>query len=411
MFKDKVKVGVYTICRNESKYIRQWVESMWNNGHGANVAYVLDTGSTDGTVDLFHLTVTQLGIPSNWLNIKTQTFEPFRFDTARNENLEMVVNDIWLDALVQVDLDETMIPDFWDDLKAKIKEYPDFERIFYKYAWSHDDDGVPKRVFWYDKVHPATNCKWKYPVHEELEVNTPNRQGIYYLDENKIYLHHWPDKDKSRTNYLPLLETRFLENIGDTRSAYYLIREYMFYDKISTSALLICHTFYDAIMSDPEERNYNCLDVAFMIDAMANNYAARGMSDEAEFYFTKALEYCDNIRQIYIDFAYFAAYSGKHELANKLLDTMELKLSDKDKQSVWYEDDTLWTWKPLHVRAIAACWAGNYDYAIGLFKHIESDYILTPTDKAEAEEAGLYNHVKWAIDKIKEQIMSSTTEE
>ena len=42
-----MKICVYAITKNESKFVKRWVESMKE----ADDIYVLDTGSTDDTVD------------------------------------------------------------------------------------------------------------------------------------------------------------------------------------------------------------------------------------------------------------------------------------------------------------------------------------------------------------------------
>ena len=54
----KLKIYVYAITKNESKFVNTWVKSMQE----ADGIYVLDTGSTDNTVQLLqdnkvHVTV------------------------------------------------------------------------------------------------------------------------------------------------------------------------------------------------------------------------------------------------------------------------------------------------------------------------------------------------------------------
>ena len=41
----KYKICVYAIAKNESKFVKRWVDSMQE----ADAIYVLDTGSTDDT--------------------------------------------------------------------------------------------------------------------------------------------------------------------------------------------------------------------------------------------------------------------------------------------------------------------------------------------------------------------------
>ena len=45
---NKYKVYVYAICKNEEKFVHNWIKSMSE----ADGIYVLDTGSTDNTVQL-----------------------------------------------------------------------------------------------------------------------------------------------------------------------------------------------------------------------------------------------------------------------------------------------------------------------------------------------------------------------
>ena len=90
-----MKVYVYAICKNESKFARRWMESMSE----ADAVYVLDTGSEDDTVQLLR----EAGAI-----VEIQEFRPWRFDRARNRSLEMVPEDA--DVCVCTDLDELFHP-------------------------------------------------------------------------------------------------------------------------------------------------------------------------------------------------------------------------------------------------------------------------------------------------------------
>ena len=76
----QIRIGVYTICKNESKFVRKWLESMYCNGKGADRAYVLDTGSADNTVQLFKDSIKSLGIPEDWLKLEPARFYCYCFD-------------------------------------------------------------------------------------------------------------------------------------------------------------------------------------------------------------------------------------------------------------------------------------------------------------------------------------------
>ena len=68
----KYKVCVYAICKNEEKFVDRWVDSMSE----ADSIYVLDTGSTDDTVNK---------LKAKGVNVLVQEFNPWRFDKGRKE--------------------------------------------------------------------------------------------------------------------------------------------------------------------------------------------------------------------------------------------------------------------------------------------------------------------------------------
>ena len=87
---NKYKVCVYAIAKNEEKFVKRWYESVKE----ADDIYVLDTGSTDNTKELLK----ELGVHVNEIIL-----DPFRFDLARNESLNLVPLDT--DICVCLDLD------------------------------------------------------------------------------------------------------------------------------------------------------------------------------------------------------------------------------------------------------------------------------------------------------------------
>ena len=87
----KLKVCVYAISKNEEMFVDRWVESMKE----ADEIFVLDTGSTDNTVQKLR---------DNGVTVKEEIISPWRFDVARNLSLDMVPDDS--DICVCTDLDE-----------------------------------------------------------------------------------------------------------------------------------------------------------------------------------------------------------------------------------------------------------------------------------------------------------------
>ena len=205
-----MKVYVYAICKNESKFAKRWMESMSE----ADGVYVLDTGSEDDTVQVLR----EAGAV-----VEIQEFKPWRFDTARNRSLEMVPEDA--DVCVCTDLDELFHPGWRALVEAAWK--PDTTRAAYRYTWNFNPDGSEGFVFWLNNMHERRGYRWTHPVHEVLE----RTDGLY---TNQIYiegiqLDHHADDTKPRSQYLPLLEMSVAECPNDDRNMHYLGREYYFY--------------------------------------------------------------------------------------------------------------------------------------------------------------------------------------
>ena len=96
------KICVYAICRNESKFVKRWYESVKE----ADYVCVLDTGSVDGTYEMFK----ELGVIT-----EQKKYDFFRFDEARNDSIKLIPEDT--DICVCVDIDEFFNPGWSKILK------------------------------------------------------------------------------------------------------------------------------------------------------------------------------------------------------------------------------------------------------------------------------------------------------
>lgn len=203
-------VTVYAICKNEEAFVRRWMESMAE----ADEVVVLDTGSTDGTVELLRA----LGA-----RVEVEEIHPWRFDTARNRSLELVSPET--DICVCTDLDEVFHPG-WRKLLEEVWEEGTGQAA-YRYTWSFRPDGGEGVVFWYEKIHAPRGYRWVHPVHEVLKWVGEGRPGPTVVADG-IQLDHHPDPEKSRGQYLELLELSVEEDPEDDRNVHYLGREYMY---------------------------------------------------------------------------------------------------------------------------------------------------------------------------------------
>ena len=203
-----MKVCVYAIAKNEEKFVNRFMEAI---GPGVDV-YIGDTGSTDRTAELF----------SAYPNVTLMDcfIEPWRFDTARNSVIDRIPDNY--DLYFSIDIDEVVSPGWLELLQG----HPAADRFNYTYNWNHHSDGRPDVTFLYDKIH-SREYRWIKPVHEVLHFTGRHQPRVTVLEQ--LVVDHFPDNEKTRGSYLPLLEASVEENPTDPRNAFYLGREYFFY--------------------------------------------------------------------------------------------------------------------------------------------------------------------------------------
>ena len=301
---NKYKVCVYAICKNEEKFVSRWVESMKE----ADEIYVLDTGSTDNT----RKELRKLGV-----NVKKKKFNPWRFDTARNESLEMVPIDT--DICVCTDLDEV----FEEGWREKLENIWDENttRISYNYNWSLDENNIPKVNFYIEKIHSRNDYIWTHPVHEVLTYIGDKEEVKKTTDQ--ITVNHYPDNNKSRGSYLPLLELSVKEDPEDDRNMHYLGREYMYYGKWNESIdTLIKH------LSLPRAtwKDERCASMRFI----ARCYKNLNRIDEAKMWLDKACLEAPHLRDPFVERALLEyQLNNWKEVENYCLKALKIKKHTK----------------------------------------------------------------------------------
>lgn len=205
------KICVYAICKNESKFVDQWLQSMKE----ADYIVVLDTGSTDNTLEL-------LQNDPRVTRVEQKIITPWRFDVGRNESMKLIPEDT--DICVCTDLDEVFLPGWADKVRAKWGD--GVNRLWYNYAWSHNALGEPQDAFKYDKIHTRDEFHWEFPVHEVLAPNEGVEPKFDMVDES-VWLYHYPDKDKPRAYYFDLLKMAVDENPDNPHTQMLYAREFL----------------------------------------------------------------------------------------------------------------------------------------------------------------------------------------
>ena len=359
----KYKVYVYAIAKNEEKFVERWVKSM----NEADKIYVLDTGSTDKTIEKLK----QLGV-----NVKKKKINPWRFDVARNESLKLIPNDA--DICVCTDLDEV----FNEGWRKKLEEIWDNNTniLAYNYNWLLDEKNNPKVNFYIEKIHDRNNYTWTHPVHEVLNYKGDKKEQKKYTDE--ITLNHYPDKTKSRSSYLPLLELSIKEDQENDRNMHYLGRDYMYYGKWNESIdTLIKHLKLPSATWKDER----CASMRFI----SRCYQMLNRLDEARMWLDKAMQEAPYLRDPFVEKA-LLEYSQNNLIETKKYCLIALKIKNHPKTYI----NEIFSFDHTIDDLLSICYYYENDFFNSL-KHIEKALNLLPNDER------LLNNKKIIQEKIK----------
>ena len=273
-----MKIVVYAIAKNESSFVDRWMDSMSE----ADQVVVLDTGSDDGTAERLR---------ARGARVAVEQIIPWRFDRARNRSLELVPEDA--DVCVCTDLDEVFRPGWRTALEQAWT--PGTSQARYRYTWSFQPDGSEGVVFWQEKIHARRGFRWVHPVHEVLEWVGEGERGLLALAQG-VQLDHHPDPQKSRGQYLPLLELSVAEDPEDDRNLHYLGREYLYYGRWDD-----CIRTLTQHLSLPSAvwRNERAASMRYI----ARAHARKGERDEARDWYLRAAAEAPHLREPWVDLA------------------------------------------------------------------------------------------------------------
>lgn len=344
-----MKICVYAISKNESKFVERWYDSMKE----ADEIYVLDTGSTDDTVEKLE----KLNA-----HVKTEIISPWRFDIARNKSLEMVPLDA--DLCVCTDLDEVFEKGWRDKLEQLWED--DTTRLAYHYNWSLDENNKPIVSFYIEKIHNRNDYKWTHPVHEVLTYLGNNSENKKTTDD--IILNHYPDLTKSRGNYLQLLELSVQENPEDDRNMHYLGREYMYYGKWNESIDTLIKHLSLPTATWKEER---CASMRFI----ARCYKKLNRYEESKMWLNKAIKEAPYLRDPYIEMALLEyTLSNWNEIIYYCQEALKIESHTKS----YINEPFSWNETPYDLLAISYYNLGNKCLAL---ENINKAIEINPTNE------------------------------
>lgn len=331
----RYKVYVYAICKNEQKYVKQWIESMSE----ADGIYVLDTGSTDKTVELLK----EFGV-----SVECKEIVPWRFDVARNLALDMVPKDG--DICVCTDFDEVFHKGWREKMEnAWTKET---KCLKYRYIWNFNVDGSEGCVFWIGKAHSRNDFRWINPVHEVLKYS-----GEMPYKEKEVYgvqLDHHADNSKSRGQYLNLLELAVKENPEDDRNMHYLGREYMFMGMWDKCRKTLIHHLK---MPNATWRDERCASMRFLANACYN----MGLYEEEQQWIFRAIAEAPYMREPWLLASMTALRKGQWTGA---LYFAQKALEIKQRSMSYINEADSWGSRPYDLAAVSAYYLELYEKAL-----------------------------------------------
>lgn len=136
------KVAIYGVCKNEEYNIDKWHEHAKN----ADYLFLLDTGSTDNTIQK----AKDLGI-----NILSASIIPWSETIAKNTALSLLPTGI--DVCICLDLDQIIVTKNWKAILDSLEEVPTIGNVFYKSQTGYKDE---TRTNWHPLIHSRNNVYW-----------------------------------------------------------------------------------------------------------------------------------------------------------------------------------------------------------------------------------------------------------
>lgn len=332
---NKYKVCVYAICKNESKHIERWYESMKE----ADSIYVLDTGSSDDSVKKLK----NLGV-----NVSVIDYDNFKFDEARNASLDLVPLDT--DICVCTDIDEILSKGWRSELENIWNN--NIDRLRYNLYFTFDNDGNPVSSYFISKIHRRFNYIWTHPIHEVLSYIGDTPEVVETSDV--ITISHLPDRSKDRSFYLNLLEDSVKDNPLDDRNMHYLGREYMYNGEWEKSIEVLKKHLELKSSTWDEERGAS-------MRFISRGYTNLGKYDEAEEWLLKAIQETANVREPYVEMGVLMYKIGRFYEG---VDYLEKALKIENKSPFYINEDFAWNETPYDILSLCYYEIGNLDEAL-----------------------------------------------
>ena len=319
------KIAVYSIAKNEAKHVARWAES----AKDADVLLVLDTGSTDDTVEI---------AKSVGIDVHKKTYKTFKFDQARNDALKLIPEDV--DYCFSLDMDEILHENWREELEKAIEANPDATQFGYLFINSKLPDGTPLQSWERVNIHARQGSKWVWPIHEMLEV-TPR-----IFAKTGVVSEHAPDRTKPR-EYLPMLAQAVKDLPKDSRMSFYYGRE-LYYVK-------------DYGPASAELQRYLTLDGWSYEKSEAMVMLAKCEPHNAEVWLLRACAETPDRREPFVELAELYYSEGRWQCG---LGMANRALSMSYRHPAYITEDKAWNFFAYDIAALCAHHCGAHKLAV-----------------------------------------------
>lgn len=214
------KTAVYTILKNEAKYIEKWLYY----ADPFDYKVLLDTGSTDGSWELLQ----EYAAKDPKLIIEQKTFTPWRFDTARKYNMTMIPKEVvWC---LSPDLDEYYSINTHDEMEVVIDHNPNVTAIASDRldVYSRTVRVGPPKLLSTNKIHLHHDYTWNQPIYEHIVWKRKDRSEVEIYSDDIYLIHDQDFKKKERSElYVKMMREEYESNPTNTWNLWFLL--YHFY--------------------------------------------------------------------------------------------------------------------------------------------------------------------------------------
>lgn len=211
-----MKTAVYTILKNEKKYIEKWLYY----ARPFDYRVLLDTGSTDGSWELLQ----EHAKDDKNLIIEQKIFTPWRFDIARRHNLAMVPSEVtWC---LSPDLDEYFSINTREEMDKIIQAVPNITNIACDRLdiYSRTVRVGPPNFIASNKIHLRADYTWNQPIYEHLSWIHKDREELELYSDDIFLIHDQDFQKKERSElYISMLENEYAVNPQNTWCLWYFL--------------------------------------------------------------------------------------------------------------------------------------------------------------------------------------------